>query len=91
VLKDGEHLSAVIASKASHFLERGCFLVTVTLFYGDCLHNLFTCESPVVGYMALIVSKAMLSLALMPHDRNKDRDEKIAKLPDIGHRQLALH
>jgi hypothetical protein len=41
--------------------------------------------------MALIVSKAMLSLALMPHDRNKDRDEKIAKLPDIGHRQLALH
>jgi hypothetical protein len=29
----------------------------------------------------------------MPHDRNKDKDEKIAKPWDIGlgHQQMALH
>jgi hypothetical protein len=92
LLKDGEHLTAVIASKASHFLEGGCFLVTVTLFNGDCVHDLLNCESPVVGsYGASIVSKAMMPLARMPHDRNKDKDEKIAKPWDIGHHQIALH
>jgi len=68
--------------------------VTVTLFNGDCVHDLLNCESPVVGsYGASVVSKAMMPLARMPHDRNKDQDEKIAKPWDIGfgHQQMALH
>ena len=70
----------MVASKASHFPEGGCFLVTVAFFNGDCVHDLLNCERPVVGsYGASIVSKAMLWLARMPHDRNKDKDEKIAK------------
>ena len=66
--------------------------MAVTFFNGDCVHDLLNCERPVVGSDgASIVSKAMLSLARMQHDRNKDKDEKIAKPWDIGHHQIALH